>query len=226
MDLHINSRETSGLRWQSKGYSNPLPLFIKCFIDVTLSAFGLVFLSPFLGLMALLIALDSRGGVFYHQPRLGRMGKTFNVLKFRTMYKDADAILERELRLNPELKKEWDCYQKLKIDPRVTHIGRLLRCFSLDELPQLWNVIKGEMSLVGPRPMLVDQRQLYGEAYGEYVRVLPGITGLWQVSGRNDTTFARRAELDLEYIRCWSIGLDIYILFKTIEIILWREGAY
>jgi len=97
---------------------------------------------------------------------------------------------------------------------------------SLDELPQLWNVLKGEMSLVGPHPILISQRKLYGDTYQEYVRVLPGITGLWQVSGRNDTAFARRAELDHEYIRCRSIGLDIYILFKTIEIILWRQGAY
>ena len=199
---------------------------MKRFIDIVLSALGLVFLSPFLGLMALLIALDSHGGVFYRQPRLGKMGKTFDVLKFRTMYQNADKILDRELRINPRLKEEWDCYQKLKIDPRVTRIGGWLRRFSLDELPQLWNVLKGEMSLVGPRPMLIHQRRLYGEAYEEYVRVLPGITGLWQVSGRNDTTFARRAELDREYIRCWSIGLDIYILFKTIEIILWRQGAY
>jgi Undecaprenyl-phosphate galactose phosphotransferase WbaP len=199
---------------------------MKRFIDIALSALGLIFLSPFFGLMALLIALDSRGGVFYRQPRLGRNGETFGVIKFRTMYENAERILERELRLDPELREEWDCYQKLKRDPRITPVGGFLRRFSLDELPQLWNVLKGEMSLVGPRPMLIDQRRLYGEAYAEYIRVLPGITGLWQISGRNATTFARRAELDLEYIRCRSIGLDIYILIKTIETILWRQGAY
>ncbi len=199
---------------------------MKRFIDIALSALGLIFLLPFFGLMAFLIALDSRGGVFYHQPRLGRNGETFEVIKFRTMYGNADGILERELRLDPELKEEWSCYQKLKKDPRITRLGLLLRRFSLDELPQLWNVLKGEMSLVGPRPMMIHQRKLYGEAYEEYIRVLPGITGLWQVSGRNDTTFARRAELDREYIQGWSIGLDIYILLKTVEIIVWREGAY
>ena len=151
---------------------------MKRFIDILLSALGLIFLSPFFGLMALLIALDSRGGVFYHQPRLGRNGKTFHVIKFRTMYENAEKILERELKRDPELREEWDCYQKLKRDPRVTRVGGFLRRFSLDELPQLWNVFKGEMSLVGPRPMLIDQRRLYGEAYAEYVRVLPGITGL------------------------------------------------
>ena len=199
---------------------------MKRFIDIILSVLGLIFLLPFFGLMALMIALDSRGGVFYRQPRVGRNSETFDVIKFRTMYKNADKILERELKLNPELKEEWNCYQKLKRDPRVTHVGRLLRRFSLDELPQLWNVLKGEMSLVGPRPMMIHQRKLYGDTYEEYAQVLPGITGLWQISGRNNMTFARRAELDREYIRRWSIGLDIYILFKTIEIVFWQQGAF
>jgi len=199
---------------------------MKRFIDIVLSVLGLIFLLPFFGLMALMIALDSRGGVFYRQPRVGRNSETFDVIKFRTMYKNADKILERELKLNPELKEEWNCYQKLKRDPRVTHVGRLLRRFSLDELPQLWNVLKGEMSLVGPRPMMIHQRKLYGDTYEEYAQVLPGITGLWQISGRNNMTFARRAELDREYIRRWSIGLDIYILFKTIEIVFWQQGAF
>jgi lipopolysaccharide/colanic/teichoic acid biosynthesis glycosyltransferase len=199
---------------------------MKRFIDIVLSALGLIFLLPFFGLMALLIALDSRGGVFYRQPRVGRNSITFDVIKFRTMYKNADKILERELKLNPELKEEWNCYQKLKRDPRVTHVGRLLRRFSLDELPQLWNVLVGEMSLVGPRPITTNQRELYGKSYEEYVKVPPGMTGLWQVSGRNYTTFVRRAELDSEYIQRWSIGLDIYILLKTIEIVFWQQGAF
>jgi lipopolysaccharide/colanic/teichoic acid biosynthesis glycosyltransferase len=124
------------------------------------------------------------------------------------------------------LKAEWDSYQKLKDDPRLTRAGRLLRRFSLDELPQLWNIARGEMSLVGPRPMMPGQRGMYGEAFGYYTRVTPGITGLWQVSGRNQTTFARRAELDNEYIQSWSIWLDIYILFKTVKVVFWQDGAY
>jgi Undecaprenyl-phosphate galactose phosphotransferase WbaP len=199
---------------------------MKRFIDIVLSAFGLIFLLPFFGLMALMIALDSPGSVFYRQPRLGRNGETFDVIKFRTMYQNADQILEEKLRLNPGLRNEWDYYQKLKKDPRVTRVGRVLRRFSLDELPQLWNVLKGEMSLVGPRPITTDQRELYGKSYKEYVRVSPGMTGLWQISGRNHTTFARRAELDSEYVQCWSIGLDFYILFKTIEIVFWQQGAF
>ena len=173
-----------------------------------------------------MIKLVSKGDVFYRQRRLGKNGQTFNMLKFRTMHPNAAGILKEELANGPELKKEWDRYQKLKNDPRITRVGRFLRRFSLDELPQLWNVLKGEMCLIGPRPILVNQLELYGESIKDCYRVRPGITGLWQVSGRNQTSFARRAELDLEYIQRWSIWLDIYILFKTIKVVIWREGAY
>jgi lipopolysaccharide/colanic/teichoic acid biosynthesis glycosyltransferase len=142
------------------------------------------------------------------------------------MYNDAEDYLRRELIRNPELKREWDQYQKLKKDPRITFVGRLLRKFSIDEWPQLWNVLIGEMSLVGPRPILIDQRKMYGELYKDYIQVAPGMTGLWQVSGRNQTTFTRRADLDSEYIQRWSLWLDIYILIKTIKIVLFRNGAY
>jgi Undecaprenyl-phosphate galactose phosphotransferase WbaP len=189
------------------------------------SFFGLLILAPFLGLMAVLIKIDSLGGVFFRQPRLGKDGRVFVPLKFRTMHSDADRILQEKLALDPELKKEWDRYQKLKNDPRITRMGRFLRKFSLDELPQLWNVLLGEMSLVGPRPMLVNQREIYGELFESYKQVTPGITGLWQVSGRNYTTFARRAELDDEYIQRWSLWLDIYILLKTVKVVFTREGA-
>ena len=142
---------------------------MKRLIDIVLSALGLIFLLPFFGLMALLIALDSRGGVFYHQLCVGRNSEMFDVIKFRTMYKDADKILERELRLDPELKEEWNCYQKLKKDPRITPWADLRR-FSLDELPQLWNVLRGEMSLVGPRPITAEQCELYGKSYEDMSR--------------------------------------------------------
>ncbi len=177
-------------------------------IDLLGSILGLLFLAPFLGLTALLIQIDSPGGTFYRQPRLGRNGKVFNLLKFRTMYQNADQILAEKLARDPFINHEWDSYQKLRKDPRVTRMGQLLRKFSLDELPQLWNVLVGEMSLVGPRPMMTNQSELYGDSYKEYTQVAPGITGLWQVSGRNRTTFARRAELDTEYIQRWSVWLD------------------
>lgn len=205
---------------------NPWPQALKRLIDVLASLVGLVLLAPCLGLIALWIRMDSPGGVLYRQVRLGRNGQTFHLLKFRTMYQHANEILSDELARNPTLRKEWDSYQKLKDDPRTTRVGRFLRKFSLDELPQLWNITKAEMSLVGPRPILPDQCDLYGEAFGNYVRVTPGMTGLWQVSGRNQTTFARRVDLDNEYIQCWSMWLDVYILFKTIKVVFWQKGAY
>jgi Undecaprenyl-phosphate galactose phosphotransferase WbaP len=205
---------------------NPWSQVLKRLIDVLAIFLGCVFLAPTLGLIALWIRIDSPGGVFYRQVRLGRNGQAFNLLKFRTMHEHADQILIDQLAHNPTLKKEWDSYQKLKNDPRITRVGKFLRKFSLDELPQLWNIARAEMSLVGPRPMLPDQRDLYGEAFGNYIQVAPGITGLWQVSGRNQTTFTRRAELDDEYIQCWSVWLDIYILFKTIKVVFWQKGAY
>jgi Undecaprenyl-phosphate galactose phosphotransferase WbaP len=195
-------------------------------IDVVASFFGLMLLSPVFGLIALAIKVVSPGRVFYRQKRLGKNGKEFTLLKFRTMHLNADRVLRAELDRNPALKKEWDQFQKLKNDPRITRVGGFLRKFSLDELPQLWNVARGEMSLVGPRPIMMDQREMYGQKIKEYVQVRPGITGLWQVSGRNGTSFTRRAELDDEYIQRWSIWLDVYILLKTAQVVLWRDGAY
>lgn len=199
---------------------------LKRMIDVAIAVLGLLFLYPFFAVTMLCILIDTGGRVFYRQERLGRNGKKFEVVKFRTMYWGADKILSEKLAGDPDLQAEWDRYQKLKADPRITRVGRYLRKFSLDELPQLWNVLKGEMSLVGPRPMLVDQRELYGESFKEYIQVTPGITGLWQVSGRNNTSFARRAELDIEYIQRWSVFLDIYILIRTTKIVFWQQGAY
>ncbi|HEY5903884.1 MAG TPA: undecaprenyl-phosphate galactose phosphotransferase WbaP, partial [Anaerolineales bacterium] len=200
--------------------------FYKRLSDVLVSFLGALVISPLLLGIAALIALDSRGGVWYRQTRLGRDGKPFKLLKFRTMYRGADKVLKEALARDPSLRAEWDAYQKLKDDPRITRVGRWLRRFSLDELPQLWNVARGEMSLVGPRPITPDQRAPYGPAFKQYIRVTPGMTGLWQVTGRNETTFARRAALDVEYIQRWSLWLDVYILLKTAKIVLGRDGAY
>jgi Undecaprenyl-phosphate galactose phosphotransferase WbaP len=194
--------------------------------DIVGSFFGLIFAAPFLGLIAILIKIDSPGKVFYFSPRLGKGGRVYNMLKFRTMYSNADEILNEELANKPELKKEWDQFQKLKNDPRMSRFGAFLRKYSLDELPQLWNVLVGEMSLVGPRPIMPFQREKYGEPVKDYMRVLPGLTGLWQVSGRNNTNYTRHIELDMEYIQRWSIWLDIYILLATIRVVLSRDGAY
>lgn len=199
---------------------------IKRSIDVLVSFLGLVVLSPLLGAIALSVTIGSPGRVFYRQKRLGWKGKEFTLLKFRTMHLNADRVLKTELERNPELKQEWDHYQKLRNDPRITPAGKYLRKFSLDELPQLLNVARGEMSLVGPRPIMLNQRELYGQTISEYEQVRPGITGLWQVSGRNGTSFVRRAELDDEYIQRWSVWLDIYILLKTVRVVFQRNGAY
>lgn len=197
----------------------------KRIIDIILSFLGLLFLAPLLTLIAIIIKLESGDDVFYRQRRLGKDRQTFTMLKFRTMHQNADKILKEELASCLELKKEWDKYQKLKKDPRITQTGRFLRKFSLDELPQLWNVFMGEMSLVGPRPIMVNQRAQYGETIEYYFQVNPGMTGLWQVSGRNQTSFERRSGLDLEYIQRWSVWLDIYILIKTIKTVILQEGA-
>ena len=199
--------------------------FQKRLIDVSASGLLLVLLAPFFGLVTLLILLDSPGPAFYFHNRLGKGGKTFRMPKFRTMYANADEILHSVLASDPVLQGEWDCYQKLKNDPRITPIGRLLRRFSIDELPQLWKVFTGEMSLVGPRPILLDQQAIYGKLYEHYVRVTPGMTGLWQVNGRSNTSFARRAELDVHYVMNWSIWLDVYILVRTIWVVISRYGA-
>jgi len=196
-------------------------------VDLVASSLALLLLSPFLGLIAALIKLDTGGRIFYRQVRVGRDGRPFLLVKFRTMHQDrADQILKEALKNDPALRQEWDTFQKLKDDPRVTRVGKILRRFSLDELPQLWNIRRGEMSLVGPRPIMLNQRKLYGDLIREYIRVTPGVTGLWQVSGRNETTFARRAELDIEYIERWSPWLDIYIMLKTLKVVLGRDGAY
>lgn len=192
---------------------------IKQAVDISVSAIGLLFLAPLFALIGLLIALDSPGDVFYRQPRLGRHGQVFELIKFRTMRRGAESELDTLL-LDAQRQEEWQHYQKLRQDPRITRLGRWLRGLGLDELPQLWNVLQGEMSLVGPRPIIVDQRNLYGAAYAAYVQVLPGITGLWQVTGGNRLSFARRAELDMEYVLHWSIWKDLDIARATLKAIL------
>jgi Undecaprenyl-phosphate galactose phosphotransferase WbaP len=204
----------------------PYPRLIKRAMDVGL----ILIFSPLLiilcSILAILIKLDSEGPVFYGQRRVGKDGRLFTAWKFRTMVQNAEQVLDLYLKQNPEFQKEWQQKQKLRNDPRVTRIGRFLRKTSLDELPQIWNVVRGEMSLVGPRPMIEDQISLYGDIYDLYCQVLPGITGLWQVSGRNETTFQERVSLEAYYVRNWSPWLDIIILARTVLVVLTGKGAY
>jgi Undecaprenyl-phosphate galactose phosphotransferase WbaP len=197
----------------------------KRMMDIAGSVMGLLVISPFLALVALAIKLDDPGRVFYRQTRVGRDGKPFKMLKFRTMHMNADDVLQHCLNSDPALMKEWQTYQKLKNDPRITRVGKVLRRFSIDELPQVWNVLKGEMSLVGPRPIMLGQVEIYGPYFDHYKRVAPGMTGLWQVSGRNNLSFERRTELDFDYVIGWSVWLDIHLLIRTFWTVIQRDGA-
>ena len=202
------------------------PRLMKRGFDAIASALGVLLLSPLFLLVALGVRLTSKGPVFYGHKRIGIGGQHFKAWKFRTMVLNADSVLEQYFVDHPELRTEWEKTQKLKHDPRVTSIGNFLRATSLDELPQLWNVLKGEMSLVGPRPIVDNEVKKYADVYGAYLRVKPGITGLWQISGRNDTTYEERVSFDDYYVSNWSLWMDIYILGRTLKTVLFREGAY
>jgi Undecaprenyl-phosphate galactose phosphotransferase WbaP len=199
---------------------------IKRTLDVALSLPALLGLGPLLAVLAVVIKISSPGPVFFGHVRLGRNGRNFAALKFRTMFQNGDALLEEHFKTHPEDFTLWQRDQKLRKDPRITPIGKWLRRLSLDELPQLWNVAIGEMSLVGPRPIVEAEVPKYGSGYELYSRVYPGITGLWQVSGRNNTTYQERVTLDEYYVRNWSIWLDLYILIRTFRTVLIADGAY
>ena len=185
----------------------------------------LVFLAPLLGVIALLVRSGGAPVVFAH-TRVGRHGRLFQCLKFRTMVPDARTVLNRLLASDPEARAEWERSYKLKDDPRITAFGAFLRKTSLDELPQLWNVLRGDMSLVGPRPVVADEIERYGDAKAYYYEVRPGLTGLWQISGRSDLDYDRRISLDTWYVRNWTLWYDVLILFKTLLTVPAKAGAY
>ncbi len=174
------------------------------------------------GICALLVSRDG-GGAFYKQTRVGRFGKTFTMWKLRSMVNNADAALQKHLAANPAARHEWDRNQKLQHDPRITKIGHILRKTSLDELPQLWNVLKGDMSLVGPRPMMVDQQAIYpGSAY---YALRPGLTGFWQISARNESSFAERAQYDADYLSKVTFTQDLSVIWKTLSVVTKGTGC-
>lgn len=210
------------------GRLNPgIAQVMKRALDLTAGLFLLIALLPVMVLLCGWIKLNSPGPAIIWQERLGRRGLKFNCYKFRTMFKEADSLLEEYLFNNKEAKKQWDRYQKLKsFDPRLTGPGRFLRRFSLDELPQLVNVINGEMSLVGPRPYLPAELKQLGAHQEKIQTCRPGLTGLWQVSGRNNITFTGRLALDRWYAENLSFGLDLRILAKTIVAVIGGDGAY
>jgi Undecaprenyl-phosphate galactose phosphotransferase WbaP len=199
---------------------------LKRTLDLLGAGIGGLLISPLLLAIIISIKLDSPGPVFYGHQRLGAHNKTFRCWKFRTMYADAESMLTDWLRNDPELRAEWEQNHKLRNDPRVTRVGRFLRKTSLDELPQLWNVLRGEMSLVGPRPIVEAEVPKYEEAYELYCRIRPGMSGFWQVSGRSDTDYGERVEMDRYFVRNWSMWLDIIILARTVKTVLLSKGAY
>ena len=197
---------------------------IKRVIDIIGSLALLVLFLPLFLVVALMVSLDG-GPVFYRHKRIGRDGKPFGCLKFRTMILGAEACLNEYLSYHPEQRREWEQDQKLAFDPRVTAIGNVLRRLSLDELPQLVNVLVGEMSLVGPRPVTEGELKHYGAAASAYLAVRPGLTGPWQVSGRNDVSYATRVAMDEAYVRNFSLWNDIVILLRTPGVVLSKKGA-
>ena len=199
---------------------------MKRIFDIVVTICGGIFILPFMLIIAAIIYLDSGGPIIYKQKRIGKNGKEFSFYKFRSMVKNADTILEEYLNTHEKEKNEWQKNFKLKNDPRVTKIGRIIRKTSIDELPQLWNVLMGDMSLVGPRPLLPNELERYSSYIEDYKLVLPGLTGVWQVSGRSDTTFEQRAIMDSWYIHNWSVWIDIVYLLKTILVVVKSKGAY
>ena len=200
---------------------------VKTAFDYILTLVGAVFISPLLVYIAYRIKKEDPGPVFFAHIRIGKDGKPFPCYKFRSMVVNSQEMLQKYLVKNPAAREEWERDFKLKDDPRVTPIGKFLRSTSLDELPQIFNVLRGEMSLVGPRPVIQEELdKYYGETAKLYCTVKPGITGLWQVSGRSDIGYDERVALDATYIKYRSMWGDIVILWKTIGVVLMKKGAY
>ena len=221
---NVYRHETTLLRVRNN-IANPRARLVKRTTDVALGGVLLLLASPLLAAIALGVRLDG-GPALYRHRRIGARGRPFHCLKFRSMRADADRLLAEHLVRDPDAAREWRATRKLRHDPRLTRIGALLRKTSLDELPQLWNVLRGEMSLVGPRPIVEDEREHYATYLAYYLQMVPGITGLWQVSGRSDTSYAQRVELDVWYARHWSLWTDLVILVQTLPALLARRGAY
>ncbi len=205
---------TAGSRWLSRG------------LDIVLASALLIAVLPALIVFAALLKLDSPGPLFFVQRRIGLGGKSFGCIKFRTMCADAASVLEAHLNADAEARAEWNTFFKLKDDPRVTPFAAAVRKFSIDEFPQLLNIIRGEMTIVGPRPIIAAEIEKYGAHFADYCAVKPGLTGLWQVSGRNNVSYARRVALDRFYVRRKSVVLDLKIIAMTIPAVLGARGSY
>jgi Undecaprenyl-phosphate galactose phosphotransferase WbaP len=199
---------------------------IKRFCDLLLVLISIPVMLPILGIVSAIVQLSSPGPIFYSHRRIRKGGAFFSMWKFRTMCVNSTEVLEEYLARHPEARAEWNETHKLRKDPRITRIGNLLRRYSLDELPQLWNVLMGQMSLVGPRPIVAAEVEKYGDCFDCYCRVKPGLTGLWQVSGRSELSYDARVALDCEYVERWSLSKDVLILARTFSSVVNQDGAY
>ncbi len=204
----------------------PIGGFAKRGFDVVGALIGLIVLSPLFLLVALLVKFSDEGPVFFGHRRVGRGGRVFYCLKFRTMVVNGDSVLSAHLRSSAEARAEWEATRKLKDDPRITRVGAVLRKLSIDELPQILNILMGDMSIVGPRPVVSDELEIYGNRAVFYLKSRPGLTGLWQVSGRNDVSYDRRVEFDRQYVENWSLAEDIRIILKTVPAVCMSRGSY
>lgn len=223
----INSIHHKGMAFYVRNnLLSPVDKYMKNIFDYLTALSLILIFSPVLITLYLIVYFSTNGHPLFKHKRIGLNGKKFNVYKFRTMYIDADKKLEELLEEDEESRMEWENDFKLKDDPRITKIGNFLRKTSLDELPQLINVLQGKMSLIGPRPIIDQEIVKYGEYFDYFTAVKPGITGLWQVSGRNDIDYDERVQLDVWYVRNWSINLDVQILLKTVLVVIGRKGSY
>jgi len=213
-----------------RSLSLPSTLFryrvVKRVLDILLVIVAIPVLLPALFIVGLLVKFTSPGPAFFSHRRICRDGAFFSMWKFRTMCVDSSDLLEQYLSKNPKARAEWAKSHKLRYDPRITSVGLFLRRFSLDELPQVWNVLRGQMSLVGPRPIVAAEVERYADSFEYYCRVKPGVTGLWQVSGRSELTYDERVALDRRYVTRWSLFTDLKILLRTFKSVVNRDGAY
>jgi Undecaprenyl-phosphate galactose phosphotransferase WbaP len=199
---------------------------VKRIFDIMLVLISVPVLLPVFGIVSALVMLSSSGPIFYSHRRIRKGGAFFSMWKFRTMCVNSAEVMEEYLARHPEARAEWNLTHKLREDPRITPIGSFLRRYSLDELPQLWNVLTGQMSLVGPRPIVAAEVEKYGDCFDCYCRVKPGLTGLWQVSGRSELSYDARVALDCEYVERWSLTKDFLILLRTFSSVVNQDGAF
>lgn len=219
----VVSKRRSGARSQVRNGD-----FAKRVFDIVFSGLVLAIFSPLYLVLALLIAISSPGPIFYIQERVGKNYKRFGCIKFRTMVNNADEMLESLMANSPEMREEFEDNFKLRDDPRITWIGKFLRLTSLDEFPQFWNVLIGDMSVVGPRPLVPEELHKYGNRIDKVLTIKPGITGLWQVSGRNDIPYPLRVQMDVYYVNARNLWLDLWVVIKTIGVVVFphNNGAY